>query len=116
MRVLLMFLLFLVNTVVQSQSVTVTVGSDGTCDYSTLTAASFNAPAGDELIIRVAKNHTMSSIQILDDRSTSIFGGYDNCADTSADGRTVLDGSGFTGPILVLSEAIGVDNASRTNL
>ncbi len=116
MRVLIIFLLFLVNAVVQSQTVTVTVGSDGACDYSTITAASFNAPTADELLIRVAKNHTMSSIQILDDRSTSIYGGYDNCSDISVDGRTVIDGSGFTGPIFVLSEAIGVGSTGRTNL
>jgi predicted outer membrane repeat protein len=116
MRVLILFLLLLVNAVAQSQTVTVTVGSDGACDYSSITAASFNAPSGDELVIRVAKNYSVSSIQILDDRSTSIFGGYDNCSDTSANGRTILDGGSFTGPIFVLSEAIGADTASRTNL
>lgn len=116
MRVLIVVLLLLVHAVGQSQTISVTVGTDGACDYTSITAASFNAPSSDELVIRVAKNYSLSSIQILDDRSTSIFGGYDNCSDTSADGRTILDGSSFTGPILVLSEAIGTDSASRTNL
>ena len=116
MRVLLLVMLMFGAAVVQSQTVTVTVGSDTACDYSSITSASFNAPAADTLIMRVAKNYTVSTIQILDDRSTSIFGGYDNCSDTSIDGRTVLDGSSFNGPILVLSEAIGADSASRKNL
>lgn len=116
MRVLIVVLLLLVHAVGQSQTISVTVGTDGACDYTSITAASFNAASSDELVIRVAKNYSLSSIQILDDRSTSIFGGYDNCSDTSADGRTILDGSSFTGPILVLSKAIGTDSASRTNL
>ncbi|MFC3193782.1 hypothetical protein ACFODZ_05975 [Marinicella sediminis] len=83
----------------------VTVGSDGACDYTSITAASFNEPPSDLLDIRVAKNVSLTSIQLLDDRPTLIRGGYDNCADTSASGRTVLDGSGFSGPIFVASEA-----------
>jgi hypothetical protein len=83
----------------------VTVGSDGACDYTSIMAASLNEPASDLLDIRVAKNVSLTSLQILDDRPTLIRGGYDTCSDTSPSDRTVLDGSGFSGPIFVAAEA-----------
>lgn len=105
MRVLMFFSILFLWGEVQSQTITVTVGSDGACDYSSITAASFNAPSSDYLDIRVAKNYSLSSIQILDDRPTGIAGGNDTCSDSTSDGRTVLDGSGFSGPIFVVAES-----------
>lgn len=40
---------------------TVTVGSDGACDYSSITAAVFNAPAANLLEIRLAKNVSITA-------------------------------------------------------
>lgn len=91
----------------------VTVGSDGACDYASITAASFNEPASGLLDIRVAKNFTLSGIQLLADRNTSIRGGYDTCSDPSPSGRTLLQGSG-TGPIFVAAESTGT--TLRTDL
>jgi predicted outer membrane repeat protein len=101
MRALGIFCLMLMgwSTVRAGGAPEVTVGTDSDCDYSSITAASFNAPASSELIIRVAKNFTLTAPQLLDDRNTRILGGYDSCLDTTQDGRTVLDGSGFNGPL-----------------
>ena len=73
---------------------------------SSITAASFNAPAADLLEIHLAKNAGLNSIQILDDRSTLIRGGFDTCADTTPSGRSVIDGSAFSGAIFVVTLAL----------
>lgn len=83
----------------------VTVGADGACDYTSIMSASLNEPASDLLDIRVAKNVSLTSLQILDDRNTVIRGGYDTCSDPTPSGRTVLDGAGFSGPIFVAAES-----------
>jgi len=102
----MIYLMFFGLTAVSAGVVSeVTVGSDSDCDYTSIMAASFNAPASDDLIIRVAKNFTLTSPQLLDDRNTQILGGYDSCLDTTPDGRTLLDGSGFSGPLFFPAEA-----------
>lgn len=77
---------------------TFTVGAtgDGACTHHSLAAAvaaaGLNGPGMDT--IRVATNmvHAGIAVAILD-QSVTIAGGYANCADTGASGRTVLGGS-----------------------
>jgi|GEM_PF-1723780 len=82
-------------------SVTVTVGSDGACDFTSITAATFNAPDAESLTIRLAKNVSIVGIQLLDTRNTHIIGGYDTCSDATPSGTSILDGSGFNGSIMI---------------
>lgn len=104
--ILLLFSMVLVaNGSKAGSTATVTVGSDVGCDYPTITSASFNEPASDLLEIRVAKNITLSSLQLLDDRETFIRGGYDTCTDDTPSGRTVLNGDAFSGAIFVPIES-----------
>ncbi len=79
----------------------ITVGSDSACDHKSITAAISNAPTAGLIEVRVAKNVVLTSLQVIDDRDVIIRGGFDNCADTTASGRTVLNGSDFSGPIFV---------------
>ena len=81
--------------------ITVAVGDDINCDYDTITAAVFGEPAVDILILNVAKNIQLPGFQLLDTRDVLIRGGYDTCSDTTISGRSVLDGSGFSGPVLL---------------
>jgi predicted outer membrane repeat protein len=81
----------------------VTVGADGSCDYTSLTAASFGEPPSEFLNIRLAKNAGINALQLLDDRNTFITGGFDTCADSIPSGRSVIDGSGFSGALLVVT-------------
>jgi hypothetical protein len=81
--------------------VTVTVGGDGACDYASITAAVFNAPAANVLVIELAKNVSIGSTQLVNTRNTLITGGFDDCSDTTASGTSILDGSGFNGSILL---------------
>lgn len=117
MRILLLFLLLVVTHAANAGgTAVVTVGSDGSCDYTTILAASFNEPASDSLEIRVAKNYSLSSIQILSDRNTTVRGGYDTCSDNSASGKTVLDGNSFSGPIFVVENSISSSSRSSLSL
>lgn len=79
---------------------TVTVGSDGACNYSTITQAAAMAAAADTLIMHVAKNIVINATQVIPGRAVALVGGYDNCSDTSASGHSVLSGSSFTGSVL----------------
>ncbi len=85
--------------------VTVTVGSDGACDYTSITAASFNAPAAHLLVINLAKNVSLPSTQLVSVRRTHITGGFDTCSDSTPSGKSVLDGSAFNGPIMIGSNS-----------
>lgn len=82
----------------------VTVGPGMDCDYSSITAASSNAP-GDDVIIKVAKTYQSSFIEVLSNRNTRIYGGYDDCSDDTPSGQTHLNGAGFSGPMFVLAAA-----------
>jgi len=57
----------------------------------------------------------LTSLQVLDDRDMIIRGGFDTCADTTASGRTVMDGSAFSGPIFV-ANSHEIDGGSRVSL
>lgn len=81
--------------------VTVTVGSDGACDYTSITAAVFNAPSANFLVIHLAKNVSVPSTQLANTRDTYIVGGFETCSDTTPSGKSTLDGSGFNGPVMV---------------
>lgn len=96
-------LLFLVSAAQAGTTAVVTVGSDGACDYATITAASFGEPASETLDIRLSKNYSQTSIELLDDRRTFIQGGFDNCSDSTPSGRTVINGGSFNGPLLVVT-------------
>ncbi|HMM66573.1 MAG TPA: hypothetical protein PKC03_06495 [Dokdonella sp.] len=76
---------------------TVTVGSDGACGFSSITLAAQWALTADQLDIRVAKNVVITGPQLVPARNVAIYGGYDTCSDPTPSGRTILDGSGFTG-------------------
>ena len=71
---------------------TFTVGADVACDYSDLNiallATIINGPGPD--LIRVATNQTYAGEFLIDNQSVSIVGGYSNCSDTTATGRTVI--------------------------
>lgn len=82
----------------------VTVGPGVDCDYATITAASSNAP-GDDVMIKVAKTYNSSFTEIISNRNTRIYGGYDDCSDPTRSGQTHLDGAGFNGPMFILGTA-----------
>jgi nitrogen fixation protein len=89
--------------------VVVTVGSDSACDFTSITAASFNAPDANLLTIRLAKNVSTSGTQLISARNTAVAGGFDTCSDTTPSGSSVLDGGGFNGAIM-----LGVNSGSLT--
>lgn len=70
-----------------AQAQFVTVGPDPACSFSTLQDAVDAIPRGGQTSIRVVndRNGFVSANLLIIDRNVSIFGGYDNCADTSAD-------------------------------
>lgn len=104
MRLLMTLILALaLNSSLAGGVAEVTVGADGSCDYTSLTAASFNEPPSEFLNIRLAKNAGLNALQLLDDRNTYITGGFDTCADSTPSGRSVIDGSGFSGALLVVT-------------
>lgn len=82
------------------ESLTVTVGSDGACNYASITQAVVFAPAASILNIRIAKNNVMTTSQTIIGRNVALLGGYDTCSSTTPNGHTVLDGSAFTGSVL----------------
>lgn len=84
----------------EGTTATVTVGSDAACGFSSITLAALWAPTVDQLNIRVARNVVISSPQLVPARNMAIYGGYDTCSDPTPSGRTILDGSGFTGSVL----------------
>ncbi len=79
---------------------TATVGSDAACGYSSITLAAQAAMTADQVNIRVARNVVILGSQLIPARNIAIYGGYDTCSDTTPSGRTILDGSGFTGSVL----------------
>jgi len=103
--VFIVLMVFVINGAKAGSASIVTVGSDGACDYPTITSASFNEPDIGLLDIRVAKNFTLSSLQLLNNRETIIRGGYETCADDTPSGRTVLNGNSFSGAIFVTIES-----------
>ena len=105
----------------------ISVGSG--CDHESIAAAVFQAflTAGDD-VIRITENLTNQSV-VLDDFKPSvrgkvtIRGGYTSCLDTSASGRTIVDGV-TSNPVfrvqttnesesLVILENLQVKNAQR---
>lgn len=113
MRFITVCLLLLVSQYNEAgTTAVVTVGSDVACDYSSITAASFNEPSSDLLDIKLAKNFNLSSLQLLDNRPTNIRGGFATCAATDSSGRTLLDGDGFNGAIFV---AVASENTTMYN-
>lgn len=85
----------------------VRVGSDAACDYLSIAQAALFAPAADLLRIRIARNVVLSGPQLIPGRNLILQGGYDSCADPSPSGRSVLDGSGFSGSLLVAAASFG---------
>ena len=81
-------------------SLTVTVGSDGACDYANITQATVFAAAASTLTIHIAKNNVMTSSQTIIGRNVALVGGYDTCSSTTPSGHTELNGSSFTGSVL----------------
>ncbi|HEX7770172.1 MAG TPA: hypothetical protein VF422_09095 [Dokdonella sp.] len=80
------------------RAATFTVGgaADAACSHHSLAAAiaaaAANGPGMDT--IRVAQNMTHANLALaIVDQSLTVVGGYINCADGSASGRTVLSGS-----------------------
>lgn len=105
--------IFMINKpALAGDQVTVTVGSDSACDYTSITAAVFNAPSANQLVIHLAKNVSINSVQLVNTRDTTIVGGFDTCSDTTPSGKSTLDGSGFNGPIMLGSNS----GASATDL
>jgi hypothetical protein len=84
----------------EGTTATVTVGSDAACGFSSITLAAQFAPSVAQLNIRVARNVVIASPQLIPARNLAIHGGYDTCSDSTPSGRTVLDGSGFSGSVL----------------
>lgn len=111
---LLVGLLFLVGEPAKAQpaATIVTVGSDAACDYSSLTAATFANGSIPLIEVHVAKN-VAPSLDFLPGRNMFIVGGYDTCSDSSPSGRTILNGTGGSGSVLLLSASYS-DSTSYT--
>jgi hypothetical protein len=84
----------------EGTTTTVTVGSDAACGFSSITLAAQFALTSAQLNIRVARNVVITSPQLIPARNMAIYGGYDTCSDSTPSGRTILNGSGFTGSVL----------------
>ncbi len=83
-----------------------TVGSDGACTHATITSALVASLAAGADEIRIARNQTYTNLYIhLTDWSpgtvgaVTLAGGYDTCADTTANGTTAIDGQA-TNPVV----------------
>jgi len=114
MRSFILYSLLLITGIAQAgTSAVVYVGSDQSCDHSSITAASFQEPATDLLEIRVPKNYVLTGLELFDDRNTILRGGYDTCTDSTVSGKTVLTGTG-TGPIFVAT--VGTSTSTLTEL
>ena len=89
-------LLFAPLARVHAATYTVGAATDGTCSHHSLAAAiastGANGPGMDTIRVAGNMSHANLALAILD-QSLTIAGGYANCADTSASGRTVLAGS-----------------------
>lgn len=92
-------------------TVTVTVGSDGACNYANITQAVVLAPAATTLVIHIAKNNVMTATQTIIGRNVEIYGGYDTCSTIVPSGHTLLSGSAFTGSVLRTNASFAVGNA-----
>lgn len=114
MRNVLFYSLFFISGITQAGTTAiVTVGSDSSCDYEFITAASFQEPASDLLEIRVPKNYNLTGLELLSDRHTTLRGGYDTCTDNTVSGKTVLTGTGSSAIFLVVDSE---DTVERTAL
>ena len=117
MRFILFHSLLLLTLVAHGGGTTVvTVGSDGACDYSTIGEASTNGSPSGLTEIRVAKNYNLSSVQVLNEKNTTIRGGYDTCADSTPSGKTILNGDDFSGPAFILNEHSSSTSLLNLNL
>ena len=95
-RLLAASLLFAPLACAHAATFTVGATADAACTHhslaSAITAAGLNGPGMDT--IRIAGNMVHSNIALpVLDQSLTLAGGYIDCADTSAAGRTVLAGS-----------------------
>lgn len=107
--------LLLVATPALLEAAVFTVGSDGACNYSTITAALFASIAAGNDEIRLARNQTYSNVTLhLTDWSSAtagsltLAGGYDNCADATPSGSTTLTGS-------LAAPVVKVDTSSQAD-
>lgn len=95
-RLLAAALLFAPLASVHAATYTVGASADGACSHHSLAAAiastSANGPGMDTIRVAGNMSHANLALAILD-QSLTIAGGYANCADTSASGRTVLSAS-----------------------
>ncbi|MEO5560890.1 MAG: hypothetical protein ABIO49_13285 [Dokdonella sp.] len=98
------------------ESLTVTVGSDGACDYANITQAVVFAPAASSLIMHIAKNNAMTTSQTITGRNVALVGGYDTCSSTTPSGHTVLDGSAFTGSVLRINASFAGTDSYNVSL
>ncbi len=113
--IILCGLLFMTAVSQAGTTIVATVGADPSCDYSSITAASFQAPTSELLEIRVPKNYSLTGLELLADRNTTLRGGYDTCSDTTISGKTVLTGTGSSA-IFVVVEGTSTTTLTRLSL
>ncbi len=111
--IMLMVLLIVPFVTKAGGTAIVTVGLDVSCDYSSITGASFNEPASDWLEIRIPKNYSLPGLELLADRNTTLIGGYDTCNDTTVSGNTVLVGNQSSA---IFVAGVSSNTTTRTNL
>jgi len=114
--ILVCTLLLLVAVPASLEAAVFTVGSDGACSYSTITAALFASLAAGNDEIRIARNQTYSNVSLhLTDWSSAtvgsltLAGGYDNCADATPSGLTTLTGS-LSAPVVKVDTSSQADS------
>ncbi len=78
------------------------VGSDAACDYATVPLAMNANPAVNNMVVRVAKNAASQQGVLIARPQLVIEGGYDTCSDTTASGRTTINGTGAAGSVFYL--------------
>ena len=110
----------------------ITVGDDPGCDFTAdavtnglqqaLDAAAADANGADLTEIRVARtgDYTGRRYFINDavqgDQTVTVVGGYDDCADTTINGQTILDRNGLAGPVIEITEAAAQETVRLENL
>lgn len=81
------------------------VGSDAACSHATIVDALNAAGVLQNVVVRVAKNAVPQQGTVTAREQLTIEGGYDTCSDTTASGRSTINGTGATGSVLRLTNA-----------